>query len=253
MTTNFIEMLSKARIKYIKSLQLKKYRLEEQRFTVEGEKSVLELLQSDFSTESLIGSPDFFDRQSDRLKGFTGERLQVSEKVLAELGFYQSNKAVLAIALMKPNVEFGVSKGEFVLMLDDIRDPGNLGTIIRIADWYGIYKIIASRETADFYNPKVLQASMGSFTRISIYYADLELYLKNIGIPVLGTFLDGEDVHKMSWGKEGIILIGNEAHGISPLLESMVTRKITIPRFGQAESLNAAVATAIICDNLRRA
>jgi TrmH family RNA methyltransferase len=245
-------MLSKARVKYIKSLQLKKYRLEEQRFTVEGEKSVLELLQSDFSTETLIGTLDFFDRQSGRLKHFTGERLQVSEKVLADLGFYQSNKAVMAVARMKPNSKPDILKGEFVLMLDDIRDPGNLGTIIRIADWYGINKIIASRETADFYNPKVLQASMGSFTRITIYYTDLIPYVKETTIPVFGTFLDGESVHTMTWGNEGILLIGNEAHGISSSLEEMVTRKITIPRFGQAESLNAAVATAIICDNLRR-
>lgn len=245
-------MLSKARVKYIKSLQLKKYRLEEQRFTVEGEKSVLELLQSDFSVETLIGTPEFYDRQSDRLKHFTGERLQLSEKVLAELGFYQSNKTVLAVVQMKPNAKIDAVKGEFVLMLDDIRDPGNLGTIIRIADWYRINKIIASRETADFYNPKVLQASMGSFTRIAIYYTDLIPYLKNIRIPVLGTFLDGENVHTMTWGEEGIILIGNEARGISPPLEPLITRKITIPHFGQAESLNAAVATAIICDNLRR-
>src|SRR5690606_15106813 len=132
------------------------------------------------------------------------------------------------------------------------RDPGNLGTIIRIADWYGIKKLIFSEETADIYNPKVLNASMGSFTRISFFYTDLEEYLRGIPFPVYGAFLEGENLHRKNFKPEGIILMGNESNGISGKLASLVTDKLTIPPFGQAESLNVAVATAVICDNFRR-
>jgi TrmH family RNA methyltransferase len=137
-------------------------------------------------------------------------------------------------------------------VLDDIRDPGNLGTIMRVADWYGINKIVASEETADVYNSKVIQSSMGSFTRVNIFYTDLGRYLSESTTPVFGAFLDGENVHEINFGKGGLIIIGNEAKGISEAVEKFVTKRITIPRFGQAESLNAAIATAVICDNVRR-
>jgi TrmH family RNA methyltransferase len=137
-------------------------------------------------------------------------------------------------------------------MLDDVRDPGNLGTIIRTADWYGVTTIIASEETADTYNAKVIQSSMGSFTRVHMYYTNLENYLRQTTLPVLGAFLDGENVHSCAFGEGGILVIGNEANGISPAVENFVTQRITIPRIGGAESLNAAIATAVILDNIRR-
>jgi TrmH family RNA methyltransferase len=139
-----------------------------------------------------------------------------------------------------------------VLALDDIRDPGNLGTIIRTADWYGIHQIVASSETADFYNAKVISATMGSFTRVSLFYTDLDAWLPTIPGRRFGTYLDGQDVHQVDFASGGIVVIGNEARGISGTVTRWITDRITIPRYGQAESLNAAIATAVICDNIRR-
>jgi TrmH family RNA methyltransferase len=242
-------MLSKARIKFIKSLQLKKYRKQEQCFVIQGAKSVQELLISDFETLTVFGTPDFLDTCS---PGAKVEVVVVTPKELEGLGEYQSNDSALAIARLKPNQPITVGAHEFALALDDIRDPGNLGTILRTADWFGITKIIASVETADFYNAKVISSTMGSFTRVEIFYTELKDYLKTSALPVFGAYLEGEDVHQADFGPGGIILIGNESRGIAPELEPAVTRKVTIPRYGQAESLNAAIATAVICDNLAR-
>jgi RNA methyltransferase, TrmH family len=241
-------MLSKARIKFIKSLQIKKYRKQEQCFMVQGAKSVQELLKSDFETELVVGTPDFLNR----LPQSKSEILEVSLQELGDLGEFQTNDSGLAVARIKPNLPLEADDHSFMLALDDIRDPGNLGTIIRTADWYGIKKIVASAETADFYNPKVIGATMGSFTRVSVFYTDLSLFFNSTKQKVYGAYLDGDDIHKVEFEGAGVILIGNEAHGISENLTSYVTNKITIPRYGEAESLNAAIATAIICDNVMR-
>jgi RNA methyltransferase, TrmH family len=245
-------MLSKARIKFIKSLQLKKYRKQEQCFVVEGEKSVLELLRSDFKVHQLLGTAEFINSHENILHSSSLEVIEVKPDELGGLGEFATNNGALAIAAMKPNQELVTYNDEFVLMLDDIRDPGNLGAIIRIADWYGMTKIIASSETADLYNGKVIHSSMGSFTRMHVYYTELAAFLEKNTLPVLGTFLDGANVHGFQYGSGGIIVIGNEANGISVEVERKVTQRITIPRYGEAESLNAAIATAIICDNIRR-
>ena len=242
-------MLSKAKIKFIKSLQLKKYRKQEQCFVVQGAKSVQELLDSDFEVTLLVATHAFLDNAT--LSG-NAEIIVVTNKALADLGEFQSNDAALAVARTKPNDAFAVQPDEFALVLDDIRDPGNLGTIIRTADWYGIRKIIASPETADLYNPKVISATMGSFIRTKMYATELEPYLAGVRSPVFGAYLDGSNVHQHDFGSGGLILIGNESRGISDALEKYVTQKITIPRYGEAESLNAAIATGIICDNIRR-
>jgi RNA methyltransferase, TrmH family len=243
-------MISKATIKFIKSLQIKKYRKQEQSFIVEGAKSVQELLNSDFDTTLLLATSDFLSKIDETHT--KAEILEVSVKELEGIGEFQTNESALAIARMKPNKKIAVDVHEFALVLDDIRDPGNLGTIIRTADWYGIKKIIASEETADFYNSKVITATMGSFTRTEIFYTALEDYLPNSTHKVYGAFLDGKDVHQLDFGKGGLIVIGNESKGISPGVERAVTERITIPRYGQAESLNAAIAAAVICDNVRR-
>jgi TrmH family RNA methyltransferase len=245
-------MLSKARIKFIKSLQLKKYRKQEQCFVVEGGKSVLEVLKSDFKVEQLLLTQEFQQQNNGALKSIVSEQLIVKPTELAGLGEYSTNDAALAVVKMKPNNPPTAMKDTFSLMLDDIRDPGNLGTIIRTADWYGIKNIIVSEETADVYNSKVIQSSMGSFIRVNIFYTNLEEYLSSNSVPVFGTFLDGENTHTINFGTQGIIVIGNEANGISKEVERFVTKRITIPRFGHAESLNAAIATAVICDNLKR-
>jgi RNA methyltransferase, TrmH family len=243
-------MISKANIKFIKSLQIKKYRKQEQSFIVEGAKSVQELLNSDFETTMLLATPDFLSKLNET--HIKTEILEVSAKELQSIGEFQTNESALAIVKMKPNKIIEVKQDEFALVLDDIRDPGNLGTIIRTADWYGIKKIIASEETADFYNSKVITATMGSFTRTEIFYTALEDYLSNTSHKVYGAFLNGKNVHQLDFGKGGLIVIGNESKGISAGVERSVTDRVTIPRYGQAESLNAAIATAVICDNLRR-
>lgn len=242
-------MISKANIKFIKSLQIKKYRKQEQCFVVEGAKSVLELLRSDFESVLILGTPEFLKGLP---KGLTTEVIEASSKELEMAGEFQTNESALAVAKMKKNLPIHVPQTEFALVLDDIRDPGNLGTIIRTADWYGIRYIIASEETADFYNPKVITSTMGSFTRTTIFYTNVEQYLSKVTAPVMGAFLDGNSVHDFSFGKGGFLVIGNESRGISALVEKWVTQRITIPRYGKAESLNAAIATAIICDNIRR-
>ncbi len=245
-------MLSKARIKFIKSLQLKKYRKQEQCFVVEGEKSVLETLKSTLQIQELYATHDFINRQESALNQYKGYLVEVKEDELASLGEYSTNNAALAIVSIPENSAFSVNTDEFVIMLDDIRDPGNLGTILRTADWYGIKKIIVSEETADIYNSKVIQSSMGSFARIQVHYANLVDFLSANKIPVYGTFLNGENAHTFKFAKGGILVVGNEANGISSEVEKFVTHKITIPQYGKAESLNAAIATAVILDNIRR-
>lgn len=241
-------MLSKANISFIKSLQVKKYRKQEQCFVVEGAKSVLELMRSDFEVVMVLATEGFamdFNRYG------KGEMFEVSEKQLSSLGEFRTNNTALAVARMKENKPLSLSGDEFGLVLDDIRDPGNLGTIIRTADWYGINKIIASPGTAELYNSKVITSTMGSFTRVDVFYIDLPEYFAKVRHKVFGAFLDGADVHQIDFGAGGLILIGSESHGISPELEKFISERITIPRYGNAESLNAAVATAIVCDNLR--
>lgn len=245
-------MLSKSRIKYIKSLQVKKYRYQEQCFVVEGAKSVEELLRSDFQIDMLVVTEAYQAANPGLLKAFRGEVRVTTSPVLSSLGEFKTNDAALAVARMKPNLPVQVDPNKFVLVLDDIRDPGNLGTIIRIADWYGITGMIASPETADIYNPKVIHASMGSFTRVQVYYTDLPEFLADMALPVYGAFMDGENVHAVNWAPGGLLVIGNEAHGISQAVEKRVTKRISIPKYGGAESLNAAVATAVICDNIKR-
>ena len=236
--------------KFVASLQLKKYRKQEQCFVVQGNKSVNELLASDFEVVLLLVTKEF--HANGRLPKSI-EVIEVTENDLAAIGQFQSNDSVLAVARMQSNDHFDIQPDEFALALDDIRDPGNLGTIIRTADWFGITKIIASEETADFYNPKVIASTMGSFTRCKILYHDLTAYLKSTaGSKIYGAFLDGKDIHTVNFGAGGLILIGNESRGISNELAPFVTDRITIPRYGKAESLNAAMATGIICDNLRR-
>ncbi|MEQ8361328.1 MAG: RNA methyltransferase [Cyclobacteriaceae bacterium] len=245
-------MISKSQIKFIKSLQLKKYRKEEQCFVVDGEKGVEEVLKSDFKIEMLLATESFREKQARLLKGIKAEIFIVSEKQLSQLSSFQTNESVLAVVRQKPNQLPVLEQNEFMLALDDIRDPGNLGTIIRTADWFGIRKIVASTQTADYYNPKVINATMGSFTRVQLAYTNLMDWIPQWNAHVYGTFMEGEDVHSMCFDKRGVIVIGNEANGISPEIQSLVTDRITIPGAMGAESLNAAVATGIVLDNWSR-
>lgn len=174
---------------------------------------------------------------------------------LEGLGSFQTNDSCLAVAKCKENVFLKADEGELVLVLDDIRDPGNLGTIIRVADWYGVYKIICSQETTDLYNPKVIAASKGSFCRVQLFYTDLADYLSQhtAGKMVAGAFLGGESLYDFRLpAAGGFVVMGNESNGVGEQVAGLVTSKITIPRIGQAESLNVGIATAVMLDNLRR-
>ncbi|MEJ2004174.1 MAG: RNA methyltransferase [Cyclobacteriaceae bacterium] len=239
--------LSKAHTKFIKSLQLKKYRQAEQAFVVEGEKSVLEVIASDFEVNEVICSSSFYENHAERLAGI--QRWEADD--LSPLGSFRSNNQALAVVNMKKNQAFAYTGG-MVLALDDVNDPGNFGTILRIADWFGITGILASPNTCELYNPKVISASKGSFTRIPVYFDDLDRSVKKLNIPVLAADMDGENVHNLQFPKDVCLVLGNEAHGISPGLGKLISRRITIPSFGNAESLNVGMAAAIIIDNYRR-
>ena len=246
-------MFSKAVVKYVKSLQVKKYRSQHQAFVVEGAKSVLELLQSDFEIQHLFVTQSFKDEYAAILaKGFKYD--VVTEKDLVTAGTFASNNAALAVAGMRRLPQLTLKQKEFIIALDDIRDPGNLGTIIRIADWYGIEHVVCSETCADFYNPKVIAATMGSFTRVKVHYLDLPewLSLHTSKYKIYGASLAGENLHRMQLKPEGIVVLGNEANGIRPEVAKQVNQLIKIPAFGKAESLNVATATAIIIDNFKR-
>lgn len=245
-------MISKSQVKFIKSLQLKKYRKEEQCFVVDGEKGVEELINSDFEIKLLAVTQSFLDRKLKLLEKWRKVLIIVSEKELTNISSFQTNESALAVVKQKPNRVLDLEANEYALALDDIRDPGNLGTIIRTADWFGIRKIIASGQTADCYNPKVINATMGSFTRVELAYADLKQTISKWKAPVYGTFMTGENVRNVPFEKRGVIVIGNEAQGISPEIQKLVTHRITIPGIAGAESLNAAVATGIVLDNWSR-
>ncbi len=245
-------MISKSQVKFIKSLQLKKYRKQEQCFVVDGEKGVGELLQSDFTVELIVASQSYYQRNLQELDQAKATVLIVSEDQLAQLSSFQTNESVIAVVKQKPNHIPALGDHEFALVLDDIRDPGNLGSIIRSADWFGIRKIFASVQTADFYNPKVISATMGSFTRVAMGYCNLADEISKLNVPLYGTFMEGENVHQIPFGKSGLIVIGNEANGISAPVQKLVTHRITIPGVSGAESLNAAVAAGIVLDNWSR-
>ncbi|QHL86400.1 RNA methyltransferase [Nibribacter ruber] len=246
-------MISKGNLKYIRSLQIKKYRGLHQAFTVEGEKSVVELLQSDFDIEAVFATDKFLQKHTALLK--KGSLVvQTSEEELAKAGSLESNNAALAIAKMKSAQPFQWNEQELVLALDDVRDPGNLGTIIRIADWYGLTSIVLSETSADFYNQKVINATMGSFTRVTPHYVSLPEFLEKRpkNAPVYGAALQGQNVHRLHLKPGGVLIMGNEAHGIRPEIMEMVTQPLTIPGRGGAESLNVGTATAILLDNFYR-
>jgi TrmH family RNA methyltransferase len=240
-------MLSKNQIKLITSLQQKKYRKQEQLFFAEGVKVVQELLQSNFELQDLFTTKqDFISVSKTKVHAISDAEL----KKISALATPNSCLAVFKIPKAKEMKESGL-----ILALDDVRDPGNLGTIIRLCDWFGIETLFCSDETVDIYNPKVVQATMGSISRVNVVYGDLENFLVKTKLTVFGTFMDGKNIYQESLPKEGIIVMGNEANGISEAVEKLVTDRIAIPRFGDlqiTESLNVATATAIILSEFKR-
>ncbi|MEQ6119528.1 RNA methyltransferase [Reichenbachiella sp. MALMAid0571] len=244
-------MITNKDAKFIKSLQLKKYRIREKAFVVEGEKNVQELLNSKLKINNLLITEDFLSRNQELINKCQRPFELVTEKDLVKTGSFQSNAFALAVVSTPILPALHLNYGHF-LAFDNIQNPGNLGTIIRIADWYGFSSILCSKDSVDAYNPKVISASMGSFTRINVYYENLHEIIQKTKLPVYGATLSGNNVHDITFGGDGIFLFGNESQGISPKLLSLITNQIKIPGYGQAESLNVAIATAVVCDNFRR-
>jgi len=240
-------MVSKNQIKLITSLQQKKYRKQEQLFFAEGVKVVQELLHSNFELQ------DLFTTKQDFLTVPKNKVHAISEAELKKISALTTPNTCLAVFKI-PKVKEMVEKG-LIVALDDVRDPGNLGTIIRLCDWFGIETLFCSEESVDIYNPKVVQATMGSISRVNVVYGNLEAFLSQTILPVFGTFMDGKNIYQEKLPKEGIIVMGNEANGISSSVEKLVSERIAIPRFGNlqvTESLNVATATAIILSELKR-
>ena len=240
-------MVSKNQIKLITSLQQKKYRKQEQLFFAEGVKVVQELLHSNFELQ------DLFTTKQDFLTVPKNKVHAISEVELKKISALTTPNTCLAVFKI-PKVKEMVEKG-LIVALDDVRDPGNLGTIIRLCDWFGIETLFCSEESVDIYNPKVVQATMGSISRVNVVYGNLEAFLSQTKLPVFGTFMDGKNIYQEKLPKEGIIIMGNEANGISSSVEKLVSDRIAIPRFGNlqvTESLNVATATAIILSEFKR-
>ena len=240
-------MVSKNQIKLITSLQQKKYRKQEQLFFAEGVKVVQELLHSNFELQDLFTTKqDFLTVPKDKVHA-------ISEAELKKISVLTTPNTCLAVFKI-PKAKEMVEKG-LIVALDDVRDPGNLGTIIRLCDWFGIETLFCSEESVDIYNPKVVQATMGSISRVNVVYGNLETFLASAKLPIFGTFMDGKNIYQEKLPNEGIIIMGNEANGISASVEKLVSERIAIPRFGNlqvTESLNVATATAIILSEFKR-
>ena len=237
--------LSKNHIKLITSLSQKKYRQKHQLFIVEGVKVVQEFLSSSYELEILFSTENDFS--------FTNKFIKVSDQELKKISGLKNPNKVLAIFKI-PN-QINPKTDDLVLALDNINDPGNLGTIIRLCDWFGIEQLVCSNETVDCFNSKVVQASMGSLTRVAISYLDLKKYLQNTSVPIFIADMDGLNVYKTKLPDSAVLVLGNEANGISDDIKQLVTTKITIPRYGafqQTESLNVATASAILLSEFRR-
>ena len=240
-------MVSKNQIKLITSLQQKKYRKEHKLFVAEGRKVIQELIQADFELVNLFATSMIFPELH------PNKVTIVSDADLKKITALATANDCLAV--FKIPVQKEITASGLIVALDDIRDPGNLGTIIRLCDWFGIKELICSEETVDIYNPKVIQATMGSIARVNVSYLNLEQYIKETKLPVFGTFMDGKNIYKTDLPSEGIIVMGNEANGISSAIENLAKNRLSIPRFGdlqQTESLNVATATSIILSEFKR-
>lgn len=244
-------MISKNQIKFIRQLEQKKFRHREGLFVAEGTKVVGDLLKAGYIPHSLYATPDWIASHS------VASATEVTDDELTRLSFQQHPQQVLALFPIPEPADLSPLTSHLSLLLDGVQDPGNLGTIIRIADWFGISNIICSEDTVDAYNPKVVQATMGSIARVNIIYTNLLELLDGLpaDFPVYGTLLDGENIYTQELTPHGLIIMGNEGNGISDAVRQRVNRRLLIPDFHNgdtADSLNVAIATAITCSEFRR-
>ena len=239
-------MVVKNQIKFVKSLQQKKYRNQYKLFVAEGVKLVKELLNAGLIADSI------YCTDAEVFKDLNIDYQEVSESELKKMSGLITPNKVLGVFRFKEVRDLDFT--EWILALDDIQDPGNLGTIIRLCDWFGIKHLLCSTNTVDCYNPKTLQATMGSIARVNVVYGSIAQAVNESALPFYGAFMDGENVYNIDFPSAGILLMGNEAHGISQELQGELTARIAIPQFGKSEieSLNVATATAILLNELRR-
>ena len=241
-------MLSKKDQKFIKSLKVKKYRTRERCFLVEGTKNVLELLNSDFEIELIVGTMSFFEDNPPEIGVRTEE---VKSDLLTQLSSFKTNEDVVAVAKQK---EWSLNKlklSDHVFVLDGVSDPGNMGTIIRTLDWFGFNQMVFSKDCADFYNPKTISSSMGSFTRMAFYETGLADFYQSCDLPVYGADMGGDPISALKFDTPSVFVMGSESHGLCELSIQQIRKYISIPRIGKAESLNVGIATGIIASYLR--
>ncbi len=241
-------MLSKKEVKYIQSLCHKRQRDEEGVFVAEGHKLAMELLQSDFEIQQIYALKDWKEENIEMAKHV----IEVAPPDLERISQLQTPNKVLVIAKQKIPGDEPKLKANLTVVLDGIQDPGNVGTIIRLADWFGIKQIVCSKDCADIYNPKVVQSTMGSITRVSCFTKNLPEWLLKVDVPVYGALLEGSSVYSTGTLAEGLLLFGNESKGIRDNVKSFITNPVSIPKRGEAESLNVAVAAGIILSHLIR-
>lgn len=255
-------MLSKSQIQFVKSLHQKKFRTEHQKFIAEGPVIVEEAIRSYFKVETIYANTAGQERLQNLNLSNQVEIIEVSNTELQRLSQLKQPHEMLAVIEMKKETMPPEKIDALVLVLEQLSDPGNMGTIIRIADWFGIENIICSEDSVDVYNPKVVQASMGSVFRVEVVYTSLSTFFSNIkkettGLKVYGTMLSGKNIYQEKLEQKGIIILGNETRGISADLQNLINEPLTIPAFNSsnaesAESLNVAVAAAIVCSEFRR-
>lgn len=239
-------MLSKGQIKLINSLSQKKYRQKNAMFVAEGIKVIKELLNSNFELERLFSEADLFFTENNKMQLLEANEL----KKITKLATAQTALALFKIPQKKQTIT-----EDFIVALDGVRDPGNLGTIIRLCDWFGVKQLLCSKDTVDCYNEKVVQATMGSIARVEVIYGDLTEEISKLDLPVFGTFMNGENIYESSLSSKGILVLGNEANGISDEIKQLSKHQISIPQFGETkntESLNVATATAILLSEFKR-
>ncbi|RFZ95158.1 RNA methyltransferase [Mucilaginibacter conchicola] len=243
-------MLSKSQISLLNSLQQKKFRREHGLFIVEGYKSIIEFADSGYHIHTIYHTADAASKLLNLSRKINFHEISLTE--LGKISALKTPADALATVKMPDNdvIDSSSLKNKFSLVLDGVQDPGNMGTIIRTADWFGITDIICSEDTVDVYNPKVVQATMGSLARVNISYTDLKKFIIYAGLPVFGTLLNGDNIYTTQFGGEGLVILGNEGNGIRPDIQELITKAITIPRVGKAESLNVAIAAAICCSQL---
>jgi TrmH family RNA methyltransferase len=245
-------MLSKSQISLLKSLQHKKFRREHGLFLVEGYKSVIEFVNTAYQVDTIYHTPEIASKMMNLSRKINFQEISLTD--LEKISSLKTPQEVIGLVKIPkwPVLNYNLLKNKFSLVLDGVQDPGNMGTIIRTADWFGIADIICSDDTVDVYNPKVVQATMGSLARVNVHYGDLTTILPEIKLPLFGAMLDGGNIYATNFGNEGLLAMGNEGNGLRPEIQALINKKVTIPRIGHAESLNVAIATAILCSEIKR-